>query len=144
MIHSTTTRAGWTALLAAALFNRKAAALLATGSLLAAGLLPSQADSYTYTGPGNILAPATGNFSNGFTDTSTSTAGVTPLSSALTTLTFGGSGSTAYIATDDFSGALTLNVLTLNSTATVSETIAPLSTSLTNSLRFGGASNIIT
>ena len=49
---------------------------------------------------------------------------VVPLSAATTELNFNGSGGTAYTATDDIAGAFQLNVLRLNSSATVAETIA--------------------
>jgi hypothetical protein len=47
-----------------------------------------------------------------------------PLSAIDTELIFAGSGATPYTATNDIAGAFQLNKLTLNSTATVAETIA--------------------
>ena len=144
MIHSTTTRAGWTALLSAALFNRKAAALLATGTLLAAGLLPAQAATDIYSGQasGSTTTPITGNFTAGFNGNGTS-GYATPTGSTGEILTFNATGVTSYTATDDITGVLLLNVLNLSSTSSLSETIAPSSTNLTNSLRFGGGTNTI-
>ena len=132
MIHSTTTRACWTALLSAALFNRKAAALLA------AGLLPAQAATDIYSGQasGSTTTPTTGNFLLGFNGNG-ATGYATPTGSATENLTFNGTGATPYTATDNFAGLFSLNVLTLNSTASVSETIA--SSALTNTLSFAGS-----
>ena len=108
MTHSTTTRADWTSLLAAALFNRKAATLLAAGALMSVGAQSAQAGTAYTTTIG-------GNFSTAFTPTIP--AGGTSYTGG-DSLVFNG---TTYTATDNLLAAqpLNLNILTFGNSGAV-------------------------
>ena len=95
----------------------------AAGAAAWAGTARGQNVVYTYTGPGGTpTAPVTGDFNTAGNFNGNSAA---PVSSATTELDFGGSGATAYTATNNIStGTFDLNEIQFNSTATVTETIA--------------------
>jgi fibronectin-binding autotransporter adhesin len=100
---------------------RRAIAVAAAAGPLLSPILAQRAAgaTFTYTGPGGTAAaPTTGNW-----NAAGNWVGGLPASNAATELVFGGSGGTAYTATNDV-GAFTLNLLTLNSTATVAESIS--------------------
>ncbi len=96
----------------------------------AAALLAPAAFSATFT-----WSNSTGNWSD-----PTRWSPSSPVSAADTELVFGGTGGTGYTSTDDLGTAFSLNILTLNSTATVAETIAATAGSSLNFV-VNGASN---
>jgi fibronectin-binding autotransporter adhesin len=109
------------------------AAALAGGGV---GARFSQAQTYTYTGPGgSTVAPTSGNFSD-----PTAWTGGAPTPSNTTELDFLDQSSAGYTATDDDSGIFTLNYLVLGNNTTNTDTIAAVSGS---SLYFSGASTTI-
>jgi fibronectin-binding autotransporter adhesin len=99
-----------------------ASVVAAMGLGVAITAVPAVAAVSTWQGasPGTTADPRTGNWN---TAGNWSPSGV-PSSSTATELDFNGSTATAYTATNNISGTFTLNILKLNSTASVQETIA--------------------
>lgn len=99
---------------------KRTAHALAVGAMLAFGTTSAHAQ-YVYSGPtpGTTAVPITGNFTGGFTNGAT-TYTSPPQGSIATILTFGGSGSTGYTATDDITAGngFVANQLIFNSSAT--------------------------
>ena len=96
-----------------------AAAVGATFGPAGAALAANGNTVYNWQGPGgSFITPTTGNWS-----TNTNWDIGTPASGANTELDFGGTGTTAYSSNDDIANAFTLNQITLNSAASVAETI---------------------
>ncbi len=102
--------------------RRRRALTILGSSILAASTPWLLGGSFTWTSLLSDVWSNVGNWDNGV-----------PVSDPSTQLIFNGTGSSAYTSTDDLAGAFQLNNLTLNSNATVAETVA---TNPGNSLNF--------